>query len=230
MLLGLKSVNIKEPKFSSVLSPASLPLLPGYDLSDPAAAGLPPAKLAFHHHTLWSAGVLADSYRGGLRRDLSLAFEMEDSLFDKSDFGSGNGHETVIEAYTADPLLGQRRSWFPGYGTAKTNPGTVTSSDPRPRVWVPMYEINTDNPGRNLGTTGTKYLPWSPVFIREDEMLQPLVDTSKNMPTVTTNTNWDGQPRRLVGPLWHLVRDYYRLYKEVDWNAGKPALGARAFF
>ena len=230
MLLGLKSVNIKEPKFSSVLSPASLPLLPGYDLSDPAAAGLPPAKLAFHHHTLWSAGVLADSYRGGLRRDLSLAFEMEDSLFDKSDFGSGNGHETVIEAYTADPLLGQRRSWFPGYGTAKTNPGTVTSSDPRPRVWVPMYEDNIDNPGRNLGTNGTKYLPWSPVFIREDEMLQPLVDTSKAMPTVTTNTAWDGQPRRLVGPLWHLVRDYYRLYKEVDWDAGKPALGARAFF
>ena len=230
LLLGLKNVNIKEPKFEAVLSTSALPMLPGYDLNDPAAAGLPPTKLAFHHHALWSAGVLADSYRGGLRRDLSLAFEMEDALFDKSDFGSGNGHETVIEAYTADPLLGQRRSWFPSYGTAKTNPGTVSSSDPRPRVWVPMYEINADNPGRNLGTSGTKYLPWSPVFIREDEMLQPLVDTSKSMPTVTKNTAWDGQPRRLVGPLWHLVRDYYRLYKEVDWNAGKPALGARAFF
>ena len=232
LLLGLKNVSTKEPKFDAMLSTATLPLLPGYDLADPAAAGLPPAKLAFHHHTLWSAGVLADSYRGGLRRDLSLAFEMEDSLFDKSDFGSGAGHETVIEAYTADPILGQRRSWFPSYGTAKTNPGTVTATDAqiRPRVWVPMYEINVDNPGRNLGTTGTKYLPWSPVFMREDEMLQPLVDTSNTMPTVTTNTAWDGQPRRLVGPLWHLVRDYYRLYKEIDWNAGQPALGARAFF
>jgi len=229
LLLGLKNVNIKEPMFTAMGSTASLSMLPGYD--DSLVDGLSPLKLSFHHQSLWTAGVLADSYRGGLRRDLSLAFEMDDAQFDISDFGSGNGHETVVEAYTADLLLGQRRSWFPSFGTAKTNPGIITSSDPRPRVWVPMYEDNIDNPGRNLGTNGTKYLPWSPVFIREDEMLQtPLVDTSKAMPTVTTNTTWDKQPRRLVGPLWHLVRDYYRLYKEVDWDAGKPALGARAFF
>lgn len=232
LLLGFKNVNTKEPRLATMLSPDTLPLLPGYDLADPAAAGLPPAKLSFHHHAPWSAGVLADSYRGGLRRDLSLAFEMEDAAFDRSDFGSGAGHETVIEAYTADPILGRRRSWFPNFGTAKTNPGTVAATDAqiRPRVWVPMHEINVDNPGRNLGTNGTKYLPWSPVFIREDEMLQPLVDTGNTMPLVTTNTAWDGQPRRLVGPLWHLVRDYYRLYKELDWGAGSPALGARAFY
>lgn len=238
LLLGLKNVNIKEPKFTAMASTASLPMLPGYDLNDPDAAGLSPPKLSFHHQSLWTAGVLADSYRGGLRKDLSLAFEMDDAQFDISDFGSGNGHETVIEAYTAfvakDPsngnkLLYPRRSWFPSYDTAKVNPGTVSSPDPRPRVWVPMYEDNTDNPSRKL-TGGTKYLPWSPVFIREDEMGQPLVDTSSSAPTVTTNTAWDKQPRRLVGPLWHLVRDYYRLYKDVDWSTNTPSLGARSFF
>lgn len=229
LLLGLKNVNIKEPKFTAMASTASLPMLPGYDLNDPDAAGLSPPKLSFHHQSLWTAGVLADSYRGGLRKDLSLAFEMDDAQFDISDFGSGNGHETVIEAYTADPILGQRRSWFPSYGTAKTNPGTVSSPDPRPRVWVPMYEANTDNPGRKIAG-GDKYLPWSPVFIREDEMGQPLVDTSSSAPTVTTNTAWDKQPRRLVGPLWHLVRDYYRLYKDVDWTTNTPSLGARSFY
>ncbi len=233
LLLGLKNVNIKEPMFTAMGSTATLPMLPGYD--DSLIDGLSPLKLSFHHQSLWTAGVLADSYRGGLRKDLSLAFEMDDAQFDISDFGSGNGHETVIEAYTADPILGQRRSWFPSYDTAKVNPGTVSSPDKdvRPRVWVPMYEDNTDNPGRgkiNLGTGGTKYLPWSPVFIREDEMGQPLVDTSSAAPTVTTNTTWDKQPRRLVGPLWHLVRDYYRLYKDVDWSTNTPSLGARSFF
>ncbi|MEI6460767.1 MAG: hypothetical protein WCO73_02335 [Verrucomicrobiota bacterium] len=230
LLLGLKNVNIKEPMFTAMGSTASLSMLPGYDPDDPDAAGLSPLKLSFHHQSLWTAGVLADSYRGGLRKDLSLAFEMDDAQFDISDFGSGNGHETVIEAYTADPILGQRRSWFPSYGTAKTNPGTITSSDPFPRVWVPMYEDNTDNLGRKL-MGGTQYLPWCPVFIRGDEMGQPLVDTEKSgPPTVTTNTAWDKQPRRLVGPLWHLVRDYYRLYKDVDWTTNTPSLGARSFF
>ena len=227
LLLGLKKVNIKEPMFTAMGSTASLSMLPGYD--DSLVDGLSPLKLSFHHQSLWTAGVLADSYRGGLRRDLSLAFEMDDAQFDISDFGSGNGHETVVEAYTADPILGQRRSWFPSYDTAKVNPGTVSSPDPRPRVWVPMYEANTDNPGRKIAG-GDKYLPWSPVFIREDEMGQPLIDTSSTAPTVTKNTAWDKKPRRLVGPLWHLVRDYYRLYKDVDWTTNTPSLGARSFY
>ena len=230
LLLGLKSVDPYEATRPAIISTSTLPLLKGYDVNDTAANGQPAHKLSFHHHTLWSAGVLADSYRGGLRRDLSLAFEMDDAQFDKSDFGSGAGHETVTEAYTADLLLGKRRSWFPSYGTAKVNPGFITSPDPRPRVWVPMYEVNADNPSRNLGNSGTKYLPWSPVFIREDEMGQPLTDTSSTPPTTTVNSLWDKQPRRLVGPLWHLVRDYYRLYKDVDWAGNVPALGARAFY
>lgn len=230
LLLGHKAVGPYEPLRAALVSPPTLALMPGYQRSDPAGNGLPADKLAFHHHALWSAGVLADSHRGGLRRDLSLAFEMDDAQFDRSDFGSGAGHASVTEAYTADLLLGRRRSWFPAHPDARVNPGSITSPDPRPRVWVPMHESNADNPGRDLGTNGANYLPWMPVFIREDEMGQPLVDTRATAPTTTINPQWDGQPRRLVGPLWHLVRDYYRLYKDMDWASAEPQLPARSFY
>ena len=42
------------------------------------------ARERFHEATLASYGLLADSYRGGLRRDLSLAFEKPDALFNQS--------------------------------------------------------------------------------------------------------------------------------------------------
>lgn len=186
----------------------------------------------FHHHTLWSAGVLADSYRGGLRRDLSLAFEMDDEDFDASGFGSGVSD--VIELYTVatttekDSLRKRRRSCFPTFPAGKV--GTIESPDPRPRVWVPFHEKNPDNPQRFLGTTGTHYLPWSPVYLREDEMGQAPVESPLVSPIVGLATSPQGTRRRLLGPLWHLLRDYYRLYKEIEWYNQQPVLEARSFY
>ena len=44
-----------------------------------------------HHHDLsvTSAGVMADSLHGGLKRDLSLAFELDDARFAQTEFGGG---------------------------------------------------------------------------------------------------------------------------------------------
>lgn len=39
--------------------------------------------------TTTAAGVLADAANGGLRRDLSLAFELSDAEFTKTEFGGG---------------------------------------------------------------------------------------------------------------------------------------------
>jgi len=36
--------------------------------------------------------------------------------------------------------------------------------------------------------------------------------------------------KRFVGPLWHVLRDYYRLYKEIDWASDVATLPARSFF
>lgn len=59
----------------------------------------------FHDLSASAMGVLADSYNGGLKRDLSLAFELADADFQQSEFGAGltgaaatgtaNGVETV---------------------------------------------------------------------------------------------------------------------------------------
>lgn len=228
LLLGLKAVTPNSAELARI-ERSTLPLLTGYNAADTTLSGETATEAAFHDHTYWSAGVLADSLRGGLRKDLSLAFEMDDREFDISEFGAGSGE--AIEMYAADlhPAVNRRRSWNP-YFSAGAN-GTVTSADPRPRIWVPMWESNPDNPGRNLGSTGVNYAAWAPVFLREDLAGYPLRDPQllPSNPTYSAPGR-DGTNRRLNGPLWHLVRDYYRLYKDVDWAAGTPTLSARAFF
>lgn len=245
LLAGVRTVDVASPSalLALVLSDTkSVANVPGYTLADPDVR-LPANRASFHDHTHWSAGVLADSYRGGLRRDLSLAFEMDDREFDRSEYGnglgeaSGVGHATELYTTWTNPATGSlqaRRSWHPGFAgradsSGSPRPGDLNPAfDPRPRAWVPIWDGNPDNPERRITTNGSAYKAWSPVFIREDEMGRPLKD-----PLTAPNFNLQDpyqMPRRLVGPLWHLVRDHYRLYKEVDWVSGAPRLDARAFF
>lgn len=62
-----------------------LALAPGFS-TDPAAT-----RRLFHEVTTTAAGVLADAANGGLRRDLSLAFELPDAGFAQTEFAGGNG-------------------------------------------------------------------------------------------------------------------------------------------
>ena len=220
LLTGLTGVAVNQAELNQITSTQQLALVPGYTAT---TNGLDSRKLSFHNQTLWSSGVIADSFRGGLKRDLSLAFEMDDYDFDNSDFGSGakggSGAEvagktkggSVTEFYDTtlvSPAL--RNSSFPEVGGNTTTAPTVAAvspTDPKPRVWVPMYEKGNNNPSREL-TSGTNYLAWSPVFMREDPVAK----------------------KRFVGPLWHVLRDYYRLYKEIDWASDVATLPARSFF
>ncbi|MEY4306719.1 MAG: hypothetical protein RJA95_87, partial [Verrucomicrobiota bacterium] len=62
----------------------------------------------YHHDvTMVSAGVLADAANGGLKRDLSTAFEMTDAEFAASEFGAGAaGAATMTEnGYKAAPMM-----------------------------------------------------------------------------------------------------------------------------
>jgi hypothetical protein len=62
-----------------------LTLLPGFN-----ADSLPsPERNFFHDISFVSAGVIADSFHGGLRRDLSRAFELPDDAFANTEFGEG---------------------------------------------------------------------------------------------------------------------------------------------
>ena len=220
LITGLTNVAVNQAELNQITSTQQLALVPGYTAT---TLGLDSRKLSFHNQTLWSAGVLADSFRGGLKRDLSLAFEMDDYDFDNSDFGSGakGGTSAEIAAKTKGGSVTEfydttlvapalRNSSFPEFGPTTTTTPTVSATsptDPKPRVWVPMYEAGNNNPSREL-TSGTNYLAWSPVFMREDTVAK----------------------KRFVGPLWHVIRDYYRLYKEIDWASDTATLPARSFF
>ena len=109
---------------------------------------LPVYKNYFYDLTTWSHGVLADVKNGGLKKDLSLAFEMEDGDFNRSEFGAGG--PSTINA--------------PGFGAVR------------------------------------------PTF------------------TLSNSTGTDAH-----GPVWHLLRDYYRLYHVMENPMTDPTLDARVF-
>ncbi|MGB0373043.1 MAG: hypothetical protein ACPGN3_17060 [Opitutales bacterium] len=114
-------------------------------------------KQYFHHLTPFSAGVLADVKNGGLKKDLSLAFEMDDADFNASEFAGGG----------FDP--------YSPYNTAN-------------------FEVQ-------------------PVFTFTDS-------------DYTGGAAFSGTAN---GPAWHLLRDYYRLYHEMETPMTNPTLDARVF-
>jgi hypothetical protein len=81
LLPGAETVD--ETQASTLTSPRELGLLSGFS-ADPLAA-----RRLFHDVTTTAAGVLADAANGGLRRDLSLAFELSDADFARTEFSGG---------------------------------------------------------------------------------------------------------------------------------------------
>jgi len=67
--------------------------------SDAAPAGLPSTSLRHRRHrhdlSFWSQGLIVDSFWGGLKVDLSQAFELSDTEFMASEFGEGPGGATL---------------------------------------------------------------------------------------------------------------------------------------
>ncbi len=72
-----------ELQAGALTSPRDLALLTGF-AADPVAT-----RRLFHDVTTTAAGVLADAAHGGLRRDLSLAFELSDAEFARTEFAGG---------------------------------------------------------------------------------------------------------------------------------------------
>jgi hypothetical protein len=135
--------------------------------------------------TLWSRGVLCDTRFGGLKVDLSLAFELTDAAWNSSEFSNG-----------APPKA-------------------------------------SDNLGQ---LTGVTYL-----FHPDDQSdRRAYGDNKVNVPYDGAN-HWlstvyafaiNGSTGELArGPTWDALRNYYRLYKEVEWTSPTtPTLRARTHF
>ncbi|MGB0257698.1 MAG: hypothetical protein ACPGES_03505, partial [Coraliomargarita sp.] len=107
------------------------------------------ANQYFHDLSAHSAGVLVDVKHGGLKQDLSLAFEMSDTSFNASALAAG-GAQTINA---------------PGFG------------DVQPVFWETVSGVDTP----------------------------------------------------AHGPVWHLLRDYYRLYHAMETPMTNPTIDARVF-
>lgn len=138
VLDGLSEINFfKSEEIRNLTNLDSLALLDGGSIG----VGNP----YFHDLTTHSAGLMVDVKNGGFKKDLSLAFEMDDAEFNDSEFGS-DGANTINA---------------PGFGKVQ-----------------PIFTIETND---------------------------------------------------AHGPVWHLLRDYYRLYHLIDDPLGNPKLDARVF-
>ena len=77
-------------ELAGLSSVCGLPNLSGFINASPTATTTDlNARRLFHEVSLTSSGVLADSLHGGLKRDLSLVFELNDNDFARTEFGSG---------------------------------------------------------------------------------------------------------------------------------------------
>ncbi|MDP4658972.1 MAG: hypothetical protein NWS49_06440 [Opitutales bacterium] len=83
-LPGLGSLSSPD-QLRAVDSVRQLALLSGFQAGTDANN----VRRLFHDVTVVSAGVLADSAQGGLKRDLSRAFELTDEEFNATEFGAG---------------------------------------------------------------------------------------------------------------------------------------------
>lgn len=138
------------------------------------------AKRLFTETTLWSRGVNCDSLWGGLKVDLSLAFEKTDAEWKLSEFGEGAAPKDSAGA----PLSGVTYVFHPN------------------------------------GLSARSAFADAKVTVRHD-------GTSRNIAPLYSFSN-NGTTR---GPTWEALRNYHRLYKELNWfNPVAPELNARAHF
>ena len=85
---GLLKGLPKPDEIASLTRLKEAPLLSGF--SNLGAGGIPPdVRRSYHDVSMVSAGVLADAFNGGLKRDLSRAFELSDDAFAGTEFGAG---------------------------------------------------------------------------------------------------------------------------------------------
>ena len=136
--------------------------------------------------TFWSRGVNCDTRFGGLKIDLSLAFELPDAAWVASEFAAGALPRT---ADNQDELTGVTYLFHPNEQTDRRAYGDK--------------KVNVPYDG------ATHWL--SPVY------------------TFAVNPNNPAELAR--GPTWDALRNYHRLYKELDWSTPTvPTLRARTHF
>jgi hypothetical protein len=185
-----------------LLTPADLgmPELAAEGYSDAAPSGLPAASLRHRRHrhdlSFASQGLATDSFWGGLKVDLSLAFELSDAEFMASEFGEGPGGATL--------------HFWQMNRTTRANPPVMEFTRGQ-KIWMPIWVP------QNLSDTATAPYRYDVAALYTHNWHDPDDSTRGYI--------------ALRGPTWLLLRDFHRLYKQVEWpGAAAPRLRARTFW
>jgi len=164
--------------------------------------------------TLWSRGVNTDSVWGGLKVDLSLAFEMTDTAWDASEFGTS---KTPTDS-AGKPLSGVTYTYHPNGVTNRQAFGVTKTElffDGTRRDFAPLYSFDSRVSGVNITTRG------------------PLWDTLRNYHRLYKEVSWitDSSPEinarthfpsnvALAAVGYGTKSHYGRLYNRTDTTAG----------
>ena len=159
-----------------MLGPQQIKLLAAMDASAPAGAPATLQKLAtsrYHDYTLWSAGVQADVRNGGLKWDLSTAFDLSDPLFKTSEFADQSPPLTDVSQSTQKAESGYV-SPVPGWMTVSGSSVTPYNVS---FVFSPLVEYN------NSGTKDKEYLRGPTWHLLRSHYLLYRAQTSLTAPT-----------------------------------------------
>jgi len=185
-----------------------------------------------HDMTLSSRGVLADVKKGGLRRDLSLAFEMDgaadvsyteqSTLFNlqHGEFVGGNDNLQALYPYT-------------GMTFAETY--TISNTEDNDQYSTSSHDATGDDiaglaPGMPVKerflyrVTKNDGSPFS-------DQLKRYNFRHSHTPSHSWAPLYGWYPNSVVrGPNWWALRDYYNLYKRVTKASGSYSLESRSYY
>ncbi|GEM_PF-1583009 len=190
-----------NPDMLKTVVPKQIPFSAPTDAATAAYQVL--SDFGFHTISLHSAGLLTDTKNGGLKRDLSLAFEMPYTEWERSFFVNDNP-DAEIPRY--QPL---------NYPQNIDGPGTDNSPDMnaslrRGRQFAPMVAISDFSP-YGFTPEASEY-PENPVPVPY-QFISGVERTGNGFP----------QPK-LRGPSWDIARNFYRLYKDTDTDRARFGL------
>ena len=163
--------------------------------------------------TLWSRGVNADSLWGGLKVDLSLAFEMDDDAWAASEFGAG----TTPTDSAGNPLSGVTYVYHPdgmtqrrAFGVTKTN----LNLDGTTRGYAPLYAFDT-----RLGTTITTRGPLWDTLRNYHRLYKEVTWVTPTAPEINARTHYPSNVA--LSNAGYGARSHYgRLYNRTDTPSG----------
>jgi hypothetical protein len=210
--------------------------------------------------TPWSYSTITDTYNGGVKVDLSTAFELPYAVYRglETYYGQKNT-TTTTAAYNRAPSLfhdASNRSAAPGtpytydidFNTVRKldhigSAAQILASYPRAAEWAPVYLSSVLGTAYTLlGTQNGGELPERMGFVYEVPLRNDFWNGASarsnpfsNDSVKTSPDNLNGRIER--GPTWDLYRNYYRMYKleteACSTNAvilGQPKITSGAVF